>query len=197
MKRMLLSLAAVAALLGTAPAGTALAQDIQQQAQRNWNGPSEQDRHQDGRGHGSGHGSGSDRGRYDTMNLEGRWVADDHSGEMRGGRGGRGLRDMLLPDLILIDQRPSMVRITDQRNHPLQTVMLGGKFGSRYGADRPDYLPGRWNGSTLVVERSTPRGATITQTFALQNRGHVLVVRTRREGFGPRTVDITTTYRRA
>jgi hypothetical protein len=49
----------------------------------------------------------------------------------------------------------------------------------------------------LVVERSTPRGGTITQTFALENRGHSLVVRTKREGFGPRTFEITTTYHRA
>ncbi|HKW50150.1 MAG TPA: hypothetical protein VJQ53_00290 [Candidatus Eisenbacteria bacterium] len=141
---------------------------------------------------------GSSRGRFAM--LEGRWVMDDRSGDFRYDRAdfrGRGpMRQILLPDRIQIDQRPSMVRIADSRNHPLQLIMLGGKFDSRRG-DRPDYVSGRWRGSTLVVERSTQRGATITQTFALENRGRTLVVRTRREGFGPRTMEITSTYRRA
>jgi hypothetical protein len=219
MKRLLQSLAAVTMLLGTTLAGTALAQDLPS----NRDNASSQDRRQGdnqgwgsdrGQGNGSdrgqgwgsdrggwgsdrGQGYGSDRGRFNRMSMEGRWVADNRSGDARGGRGERGMREMLLPDLIFIDQRPSMLRITDQRNQPLQTIMLGGKFDSRYGNDRPDYLVGRWNGSMLVVERSTPRGATITQTFALQDRGHTLVVRTRREGFGRRSFEITTTYRRA
>jgi len=177
MKRLVLSLAAAAALLGPTLAGTALAQDFSQHRQ------------------GDGRGWGSDRGRFDRTNLDGRWVADDHAGGARGGRGM--VRQMLLPDQIRIDQKPSMLRITDERNQTLQTIMLGGKFDSRYGQDRPDYLVGRWNGSMLVVERSTPRGATITQTFALEDRGHSLVVRTKREGSGPRTFEITTTYHRA
>ena len=90
-----------------------------------------------------------------------------------------------------------MVRIADSRNKALQLIMLGGKFDSRYRGDKLDYVSGRWRGSTLVVERSTQRGATVTQTFALENRGRTLVVRTRREGFGPRTMEITSTYRRA
>ena len=167
-----------------------------------------------GNGWGNGNGWGSDRGRFSRMNLEGRWVADDHAANFRGDRGdfwgnrgdfrsdrgdfrGRGpMRDMLLPDFIRIDQRPSMIRIADARNHPLQLIMLGGKFDSRSG-DRPDYVLGRWRGSALVVERTMPRGATITQTFTLENRGRTLVVRMRREGFGPRTMEITNTFHRA
>jgi len=190
MKRLVLSLTAAAALLGPTLAGTALAQDFQSQASRNANPAFFAQRHQ-----GDGRGWGGDRGRFDKTNLDGRWVADNHSGDARGGRGM--MRQMLLPDLITIDQRPSMLRITDPRNSPLQTILLGGKFDSRYGDGRPDYLLGRWNGSMLVVERTTPRGGTITQTFALENRGHRLVVRTKREGQGPRTFEITTTYHRA
>ena len=151
---------------------------------------------------------GSDRGRFDRTILEGRWIADDRAADNRSDRGafrGRGpMREMLLPDRIRIDQKPSMVRIADSRNHALQLIMLGGKFDSRRGSEadyrhggRADYVSGWWRGSTLVVERSGQRGATITQTFALENRGRTLVVRTRREGFGPRTMEITSTYRRA
>jgi len=153
-----------------------------------------------GSGRGNGYGWGSDRGRFNRENLEGRWVADDRAtdsrGDRRGFRGRGPMRDVLLPDFIRIDQGPNMVRITDSRNNPLQRIMLGGTFGSRSG-DRPDYLPGRWRASTLVVDRAMPRGSTITQTFALENRGRTLVVRTHREGFGPRTVEITSTYHRA
>jgi len=217
MKRLAASLVAAAALLGSTLAGTALGQDTNAQgafgapktfdAQQGWNdqsdnGRSDQDRY---RGENSGqdrNGSnqGSNRGRFDKAILEGRWVADDHAADFHSDRGmfrGRGpMREMLLPDRIRIDQKPNMVRIADSRNNALQLIMLGGKFDSRRG-DKLDYLSGRWRGSTLIVERSAQRGATITQTFALENCGQTLVVKTRREGFGPRTMEITSTYRRA
>ena len=207
MKRLAASLVTAAALLGSSLAGTALGQDTNAQgmfgapktfdAQQGWGdqrgGNSGQDR--------NGFDWGSNRGRFDKAILEGRWVMDDQAGDFRSDRGdfhGRGpMRQILLPGRIQIDQRPNMVRIADSRNHALQLIMLGGKFDSRYRGDKLDYVSGRWRGSTLVVERSTQRGATVTQTFALENRGRTLVVRTRREGFGPRTMEITSTYRRA
>ena len=151
-------------------------------------------------------GWGWDRGRFQT-NLEGRWVADNREtdfdrggfGGFRGFRGQGGMRDVLLPALIQIDQRPNMVRISNRRNRPLQLIMLGGKFDSRYGGDHPDYLLGRWRGATLAVQHDGPGRSAITQTFSLENRGRTLVVRTRREngGWGSRTMEFTTTYRRA
>jgi hypothetical protein len=189
MKRLLLSLAAAVALLGPSLTGTALAQDIGLQGDRpGWNS----DR---------GRGFGSDHGRFDKMDLEGRWVLDNQDSEMRFGRGGRGaMRETLLPNMILIDQKPNMLRIADQGSHLLQTIMLGDKFDLRYGGDRPSYFIGRWSGSTLVVQHSMPKGVTVTQTFALRNHGQSLVVRTvrtRREFLGPKTTEFTTTYRRA
>jgi hypothetical protein len=196
MKRLAASLVA-AALLGSTLAGSALGQNINVpsaagapqifNAQQGWG---------DHQGNQGNQGFGSDRGRFARMNLDGRWMADDHNGNF-GGNGRGTMRDLQLPDLINIDQRPSMVRITDRRNRSLQVIMLGGKFGSRHGGDRPDYVSGLWSGSTLVVQHTGPRGAAITQTFALQNRGRTLVVKTRREGFGPRSVEITSTYHRA
>jgi hypothetical protein len=190
-----------------------------------WNDQSNQDR-SGNQGYGNqgygNQGSGRDqngynrggRGRFDKNILEGSWAADNqgtnyrsdrgnYGGNYRGNYGGHGpMREIMLPDFIRIDQKPSMVRISDSRNQALQLIMLGGKFNSGRGGNLSgrggnlDYVQGSWHGSTLVVERSTGRG-TITQTFALQDRGRTLVVRTRREGNGPRTMEITSTYHRA
>jgi hypothetical protein len=192
MKRLAASLVA-AALLGSTLAGSALGQNINVQ---NAAGAPQIFNAQQGWGNQGNQGFGSDRGRFARMSLDGRWMADDRNANF-GGNGRGTMRDLQLPDLINIDQKPSMVRITDRRNRTLQVVMLGGKFDSRHGGDRQDYASGRWNGSTLVVQHTGPRGAVITQTFALQNRGRTLVVKTRREGFGPRTMEITSTYHRA
>jgi hypothetical protein len=89
-----------------------------------------------------------------------------------------------------------MVRISDRRNRMLEEIVVGGRFDPR--ADRQGTLVGRWRGPTLIVEHSGPRGALITQTFALEDRGRTLVVRTRREGSGRRgTMESSTVYRRA
>ncbi|HEY2924932.1 MAG TPA: hypothetical protein VGJ98_08205 [Candidatus Eisenbacteria bacterium] len=217
MKRFAAVLALAAALLGSTLAGTALGQDSDapqdlaspqafsptQDGNDSWAKDSYRD---DGSWNGRDrNGRGWGQGRFHLSNLEGRWVADDRSANYRSDRRdfrGRGVMSgMLLPDFIRIDQRPSMVRIADSRNRPLQRIMIGGKFDSRYGnqyGSRPDYLTGRWRGRTLVVEQTGPRGAAITQTFALENRGRTLVVRTSREGFGRRgTIEFSTFYHRA
>ena len=117
---------------------------------------------------------------------------------------------MMLPEVIRIDQRPSLVRISDSQNRMLQEILIDRRFDSRNGgqagfdprdrgrSDRHDYLSGRWSGSTLMVESTGLRGGSITQTFALQDRGRSLVVRTRRDGSNSgRTVEFTKVYRRA
>lgn len=193
MKRSAASLVAAILLSGTLT-GTALAQydrsNPNDQGRQGWNSGGDQGRD----------GWGSDRGRFGRFGLGGSWTTDNGSENPRGDRGGfrgrPGMRQMMLPDFIRIDQRPSMVRIADARNRPIQTIMLGGKFDSR-GGDRPDYVLGRWHGATLVVETTGPRGGTITQSFTLEDRGRTLVVRTRREGQGPRTMEMTSTYHRA
>jgi hypothetical protein len=215
MKRIAAFLVAVAALLGSSLAGTALGQDTNPEgvlaapqafnAQQGWNDGPDQDRNDQARYRDdsdwdrNGSNWGSARGRFNI--LDGRWVADNRAADYRSDRGafrGRGpMSQMLLPSVIRIDQKPSVVRIADSKNHALQLIMLGDKFSSRYRG-KPDYLVGYWQGRTLVVERTMPRGATITQTFALQNRGRTLVVRTRHEGFGWRGAsEVTNTYYRA
>jgi hypothetical protein len=200
MKRKNLVLAAVIALVSAALAGTALAQVPQAQTQSPAFNAQQYGRGGDfGQNH-DGTGWNSQRERFRAMDLDGRWVADGRDGNAGWDRSdfrGRGpMKGVRLPDVIRIDQQPSRVKIADGGNHLLQLVMLGGKFDSRHGGDRPDYLTGSWNGRTLVVQHPMPRG-DVTQTFALVNRGTTLVVKTRREGFGPRTMEVTTTYHRA
>ena len=206
MKRKNLAYAAVIALVGAALAGTALAQAPQAGNQD----PAFFNAQQYGRGgdfgrNHDGRDWGSQRERFRAMDLDGRWVADDRGASIGWDRNdfrGRGpMKGVQLPAFITIDQQPWRVKIADGRNRLLQLVMLGGKFDSRHGGDGPDYLTGDWNGRTLVVQHPMPRG-TITQTFALQNHGTILVVTTRREGFGRRDygrdgMETTTTYHRA
>jgi hypothetical protein len=217
MKRFAASLVLAAALLGSTLAGTALGQDsdspqiLEEDSNssrifdEDFNTPQNfaSPQARDSWGNRDRNGYSWGQGRFNRANLEGRWVADDRSANHRSDRGdfryGRGLRGTLLPDFIRIDQRPTRVRIADVRNRPLQRIMIGGKFDSRYGnraAFGSDYLSGRWRGHTLVVEHMGRRGATITQTFTLDNRGRSLVVRTFREGRGPR-MQSTTVYHRA
>jgi len=191
MKRKNLVFAAVIALVGAALAGTALAQVPQagDQGSAFYNAQQYGRGGDFGRNH-EGTGWGSQRERFRAMDLDGRWVADDRDANNGWGRGG--MKDVRLPNFITIDQQPSRVKIADGRNHLIQLVMLGGKFDARNRGDRPDFLTGDWNGRTLVVQHPMPRG-TVTQTFALQNRGTTLVVTTR----GRRGMETTTTYHRA
>ena len=208
-KRLLLT--AAAALLISPLGGTALAQDFEAQAQtfvqQQQYGRGGDYEHRGGGSGGWGDdrgGWGDDRGgwgdRFRAMTLEGRWVSDDRDADFGwngGGFRGRGpMGGVQLPYVINIDQRPNMVTIANRRNRTIQVIMLGGKFDRWNRGDRPDYLNGRLYGSTLVVEHPMPHG-TVMQSFAFQDRGHTLVVKTRREGFGPRTMEFTTTYHRA
>src|SRR5262245_46277303 len=136
MNRWILSLAAAAAL-GFTLAGTSLAQD--QDAQGASGAPAILNSQQDednqgfsryrgdddpnyGRDWNRDQGGWGDRGRFYQVNLEGRWVADNRDTDFdRGGYGGYGdfhgrgpMRDVMLPSLIRIDQRPNMVRIANR-----------------------------------------------------------------------------------
>ena len=150
----------------------------------------------------NGYGWGRGGWGRQRVNLEGRWVAEGRDADFRPGRGdfgGGGMRGMLLPGVIRIDQKPRMVQITDARHHTLQEIMIDRRFDPRdQGRFDPQNLSGHWRGSTLVVQSTGPRGASITQTFALENRGRTLVVRTKREGWNAaRTVEFTKVYHRA
>ena len=191
MKRMNLVLAAVAALLGSTLTGTASAQQA-----GSFQGGAPVFEAQYGRG-GFDH-DGFGHGGFRARTLEGRWILDDRDANFGNGQGNRGrgpMAELQLPARINIDQQPNMVKVMDARNRSLEVILLGGKFGRRNHGNDPDYVVGNWNGSTLTVLHQGPRGATITQTFALQNRGRTLVVKTSRGGFNGR--EIVSTYHRA
>jgi hypothetical protein len=212
MKRFAAGFALAAALLGSTLAGTALGQDYNSQRDRqDYNAPPDNSPPQgqgetwrndrnpgDSRNDGRDQGWGRNRGNKTA--FEGQWVADDRAADSRYDRGdfrGGGMRSAQLPSFIRIDQRPGIFRITDRRNRVLQHITIGGRFDPRDNG-RDENLVGRWRGQTLVVERAGFRGATITQTFSLENRGRTLVVRTRRDpvGRGP-TTEVSTTFHRA
>ena len=204
MKRLAAGLSLAAALM--AFTGVAMAQDYGTQrdrgSQRDYD--SQRDYGSQGdNGNGWDRGSwGRDRGRFQRVNLEGRWVAEGRDADFRPGRGdfgGGGMRAMLLPGFIRIDQMPRMVRVTDARHRLIQEILIDRRFDPRdQGAFDSRNLSGHWRGSTLVVESTGPRGATITQTFALENRGRTLVVHTKREGWNAaRTFEFTKVYHRA
>ena len=192
MKRFAAGFALAAALLGSTLAGTALGQDYNSQRDRqDYNAPRDNSPPQD---------QGWGRNRGNRTAFEGQWIADDRAADSRSDRRdfrGGGMGSAQLPNFIRIDQRPGVFRITDRRNRVLQQITIGGRFDPRNNGN-DENLVGRLRGQTLVVERAGFRGATITQTFSLENRGRTLVVRTRRDpvGRGP-TTEVSTTYRRA
>jgi len=204
MKRLAAGLSLAAALLWST--GVGLAQDSGTQRD-----PDSQQGYGSQRDHGSpgnydtqrNRGDwGRERGRFQRVNLEGRWVAEGRDADSRPDRGdfrGGGMRGMLLPGVIRIDQRPSMVRVTDARHRTLQEILINRRFDPRdQGRFDSQSLMGSWRGSALVVQSTGPRGGAITQTFALQDRGRTLVVRTKREGWNEaRTVEFTRVYHRA
>ena len=192
MKRFAAGFALAAALLGSTLAGTALGQDYNSQRDRqDYNAPRDNNPPQD---------QGWGRNRGNRTAFEGQWIADDRAADSRYDRGdfrGGGMRSAQLPNFIRIDQRPGIFRITDRRNRVLQHITIGGRYNPRDNG-RDENVVGRWRGQTLVVERTGFRGAMITQTFSLENRGRTLVVRTRRDpvGRGP-TTEFSTVYHRA
>jgi hypothetical protein len=207
MKRFGAGLALAAALLGSTLAGTALGQDYGSQRDRqDYNAPPqdkswpEDQNRDDSRDNGRRGGPGWGRNRGDRTAFEGQWITDDRAADSRFDRGdfrGGRMRGLQLPDFIRIDQRPGVFRISDRRNQVLQRITIGGRFDPRDNG-RDENVVGRWRGQTLVVERTGFRGAMITQTFSLENRGRTLVVRTRRDpvGRGP-TTEFSTVYHRA
>ena len=95
-----------------------------------------------------------------------------------GGAGQESGRRQRLPDLIRIEQTNAMLTIADSTGTPLQT------------------LSGEWRKDGLEVVRQGPRGK-VTQVFALEDKGRVLVIKTKREseGRGP-SREMKRTYRR-
>ena len=202
-RRIAVGLALALALLGSAVAGTAMAQTPDPRpdaAAESWR----TDDRDDGAGNWNQQNNGWDQrngwGRRARADFQGRWVSVgrsiDSRPEQRDFRGRRALHGGFLPGYLRITQRSDMLRIADYDNRPLQQIIIASRYRSH--DDGRGYLIGRWRGSKLEVERDGPRGSAIIQTFSLENRGRTLVIRTRREGGSSRPVaEFTSIYRRA
>jgi len=130
------------------------------------------------------------RGSFARTNLEGRWREQGAYGRDQAFGPGR-----LLPSVLQIDQSRGQVRIADFRGNTLQTILVGGR--QRWAEDS-DIVTGQWRGKTLEVQRTTPRGAHMTQTFSVQDRGRTLVIHTRIEnGRVGRNMEFDRFYHRA
>ena len=138
-----------------------------------------------------------DRGWFAQTNLEGRWREQGSNG--RDGRDfGRddayGPRRML-PSFLQINQSRRQVQITDFRGRTLQTIQIGNR--QRWFWDS-DVLTGRWRGRALEVQRTTPRGGQMIQTFSVQDRGQTLVIHTRIDnGQSNRDLEFDRVYQRS
>lgn len=139
----------------------------------------------------------SNRGWFARTNLEGRWREQGTYGREGldfGSNDAYGPRRML-PSFLQIDQSRRQVRIADFRGRTLQTIQIGGR--GRWFEDS-DILTGQWHGGGLEVQRTTPQGARMTQTFSVQDRGRTLVIHTLIDnGRNGRDLEFDRVYQRA
>jgi hypothetical protein len=125
-------------------------------------------------------------------------------GEMGGGAGGRGgrggpggegdqgpglgdavRRPVRLPDLMHVTHTDEIVSFEDSTGAVLREITtLGGAKDTLSHAPGAMVLSGEWRGDTLVVQRVGPGGGKVTETIRLEEKGSLLVIRTRFEGSG-------------
>jgi len=147
------------------------------------------------RGGMGGEGGGFGRGRG---GMGGGMGGAGGPGGMRGGRGGPGgegeqgprsegtaRRPVRLPDLMHITQTDEIVSFEDSTGVVLREItVLGGAKDTLSHAPGAAVLSGEWKGDTLVVEHQGSRGGKVTETIRLEEKGNLLVIRTKFEGSG-------------
>ena len=109
-----------------------------------------------------------------------------------GGEGQGGGRRPRLPERIHIDQTNAMVTIADSSGMAIQEIVIGTPAPAETEGNVPT-ASGEWKKDGLHVVREGPRGK-MTQVFALEDKGQVLVIKMKRES-GPAR-EIKRTYRR-
>ena len=98
---------------------------------------------------------------------------------------GAARRPVRLPDLMHVTQTDEIVSFEDSTGTVLQEVAtLGGARDTLSHAPGAAVLSGEWKGDTLVVQRQNPRGGKVTETIRLEEKGSLLVIRTKFEGSG-------------
>ncbi|MGH3054360.1 MAG: hypothetical protein ACRDL7_05220 [Gaiellaceae bacterium] len=134
-----------------------------------------------GGGWGGHHGGGSGGG-YGGGGGGG-WGGHHGGGEPGGASGGGAPggaerpRPILLPDLFHITQSDNDVSFEDSSGTVMQEIAtVSAEHDTLLHAPSAQVVYGQWKGSKLEVERQSPRGAQVTQTFELGNHGDTLVI---------------------
>jgi len=119
-----------------------------------------------------GRGPGGESGRPEGAPSEG--------GEAREGR-----RPVRLPDLIHVTQTATIVSFEDSTGAVLQEVTtLGGGKDTLAHAPQAQVLTGEWKDDKLQVQRPGSGRMKMTETITLEDKGTLLVIRTKIESSG-------------
>jgi hypothetical protein len=108
---------------------------------------------------------------------------------------------MRLPEHIRIEQTAASLTIADSANVPIETIGIGSAAPAPPEGMEDERavptLPGAWSKGRLEVVRDGPRGK-LTQTFALEEGGRSLVIRTKMESSDSRpSREFKRVYRRS
>ena len=104
-----------------------------------------------------------------------------------GGQGGAaaGPRFVRLPDFMHVTETATLVSIEDSSGTVVQEIAtLGGEPDTLAHSPGAQVLEGEWKGQKLEVQRQGARGAKITQTITLEDKGNLLVIQTKMEAGG-------------
>ena len=99
------------------------------------------------------------------------------------------------------DQVHGVIRADDEGFAADSTVVMAGNGVSNEArapaAGMPRRLDGSWKSGRLEVRHTGPQGSKVTQTYALEDKGRSLVIRTHIESDGPRPpLDFKRVYRK-
>jgi hypothetical protein len=101
------------------------------------------------------------------------------------GQGQAPARPVRLPDLMHVTQTASVVSFEDSSGTVLQEITtLGAAEDTLMHSPGAQVVSGAWKGEKLVIERTGRRGMKVTETITLEDKGGLLVIRTKMESTG-------------
>jgi len=119
-------------------------------------------------------------------------------GGARGGDKGR-VRPVRLPDRMHVTQTESVVSFEDSTGTVLEEITtLGGAKDTLSHAPKAVVVSGEWKDGVLQVQRPGPGGGKVTENISLEEKGEMLVIRTKIEPAGDQPArEFKRAYRRA
>jgi hypothetical protein len=94
-------------------------------------------------------------------------------------------RPVRLPDLMHVTQTANLVSFEDSSGAVLQEITtLGGAKDTLFHAPRAQVLTGEWKSDKLQVQRPGPGKMKMTEIITLEDKGDLLVIRTKIESSG-------------